>query len=211
MTEMISNSTHVECKKMKEYGHDYPLWIRAKASEVGYEMEDGADEVMYARVGANLFALTNELKKLIAVKEAEKAITTEDVEQYVSVTTSSTLYDLLERLLRRDMKGSIRCYESYCKSNMGQIELVAFIGAYLEKLYRMLLLREQNMSVEEIGDILMIPGFIVRTKYMPRALSIGKRGLATYLNRACELDANLRLFRGDKKLLVEKFIYGFAQ
>jgi DNA polymerase III delta subunit len=74
----------------------------------------------------------------------------------------------------------------------------------------MLLLREQKFEVDDIADIVGIPRVLMKLRYMPRALTMGKETIASKIDAVCNLDVQLRSFKGDKKLLVERFIMSFS-
>jgi len=211
MTSVISKSCRVDCEKMREYGNGYQAWIISKVSDAGYSIKEGAEDTIYARTGPNMFSLAGEIKKLIFFKGKDKEISPSDVVKSVSLTASSTSFDILESLMKRDTARALACFESYSRIHGTFVELVAFLGAYMEKMYRMLLLREEKMPPDDIAGILGIPKFIVKIRYLPRALSLGKCGIAKEMDRLCVLDVALRKFSGSKKLLMENFIFGFAQ
>jgi DNA polymerase III delta subunit len=210
ITKIISHTSVVECDKLKEYGSEYPIWIRTHVIDNGYTMQEGADTALYSKIGPSLFSIGTELEKLFLIKK-DKIITIKDVQNYVSLTASSTAYELLDAFLRKDVKGALQCFDSYSRTQDNFIEIVYFIGAYLEKMYRMILLKEEKMDAEDIAGILSIPAFLIKTKYLPRVSNLGKSFIASKIDALCNLDAQLRNFRADKKILFDRFILGFSQ
>jgi DNA polymerase III delta subunit len=211
ITGVLSNVAVVECKKLRDYGMDYPLWIRNNITEAGYTAPDEIDQQIFLRVGPNMSALSHELEKLFIVKSEEKVITVEDVEKIVSKTAVSTAFEIFESLLKRNVCKALECFYSYSRNHVNFIEIVSFLGSYLEKMYRMLLLKEKRFASDDIADIINIPRFLVKTRYMPRAQAFGKNKIAAKIDSICNLNVHLRLFKGDKKILMERFILGFAQ
>lgn len=201
----------VECNRMRSFGNDFPLWINSKISEAGYELEDDVDKIIYERTGPRMFVISNELKKLYLYKNEDKTISKKDVQKVVSETSESNTYDILDRLLQRDISGALSCFKRYNKFHDNYLELVAFFAKYLEKLYRILLFREQGMTADDMAEVLNIPRFLVKIKYMPRAISYGKKALSKCLEHIEALDINMRLFKGDKKILMENFILKFVE
>ena len=211
ITKILSDLTMVECRKLREYNTDYPLWIRGQITEAGFKASDSIDDLIFSRVGPNMFLLAQELGKLFILKSKEKVITSEDVKKVVAISAVSTAFELFESLLRRKINKALNCFSSYSRSHDNFFEIVSFIGTYLEKMYRIILLRERKFEVEDIADIVGIPKFLVKTRYLPWALSFGKNGLAKKIDGICNLNIQLRLFKGDKKILFEKFIYSFLK
>jgi len=211
ITELTSFFRVVECSKLRPYDLDYPLWIVSYVFESGFTLKDEADRYIYERVGPNMSAIAHELDKLFILKAEDKVITKEDVEKYVANVAVSTAYELLDSLLHRNVPAALKQFDSYMKMQDTFIELVAFLGSYLEKLYRILLLREEKLEANAIADILGIPKFLVKTKYLSVAYALGKDFLSARLNSLCSLDVDLRLFKGDKKILVERYLMEYVK
>jgi DNA polymerase III delta subunit len=211
ITKVLSSAPVVECQKLRDYGMDYPLWIRGKISEAGFTAPDSVDQQIFLKVGPSMSTLARELEKLFIVKTEEKDITSEDVEKIVSPTAVSTAFELFETLLKRNVCKALDCFYSYARSRDNYVEIVGFLGSYLEKMYKMILLKERKFTSDDIADIINVPRFLVKTRYMPRALAFGKNKIAEKIDRVCDLNVQLRLFKGDKKILMERFILEFAQ
>jgi len=208
MTSITGQTAIVECNKLREYGNDYPLWIKNHIVAAGYTVKEGVEDLIFSKIGPNMFVLSSELEKIFIVK-SDKIITMDDVNAFMSVTNTSSAFDIFENLIKKDVNKALVCFRSYSRTQDSYIDIISFIGSYLEKMYRILLLREQKFEADDIADIIGIPKFMVKIKYLPRALSFGKDGIASKIDAICNLDAQLRLFKGDKSLLVEKFIMGF--
>ena len=208
ITNIVSGMTAVECNKFKEYGNDHPSWINAQISNAGYIANEEAIYLIFSRVGPNLFTLARELEKIYIVK-TNRTITKEDIEKYTSITSTSTSFEIFENLLRKNVANALVCFESYSKLQDNFIEIVGFLGSYLEKMYRILVLKEKNLDIDNISDIVGIPRFIVKTRYLSKIQALGKAFIASKLDALCQIDTQLRLFKGDKRILLERFIFSF--
>lgn len=211
LTKVIAVSEKVECNRMRVYGNDYPLWIMSKASDAGYRLEGDSDKLIYERTGPSMFVISNELKKLYLYKGDARIIKEDDVRGVVSKTSSNSTYDILDELLRRNIPGALRCYRSFSESHEGILDLVYFLAHYIEKLYRLLLLKEDGMDVESSAEVVGLPKFLVKIKYLPRALSYGRHSLAKCLDWVQELDSEIRKFKSDRDVLIERFILRFNE
>lgn len=208
MSKILCKTTIVECDKFKEYGPEYPLWISRYINEAGYITQEGVSDLIYSKVGPNLYQLSKEINKLFMVK-ADGAITLNDIEKYVSKLSIGTSFDLLESLLKRDIKKALIDFESLSKIQDNFIDIVGFIGSYLEKLFRVFLLHEKNIDPKDIADIVGLPHFLLKTKYLPRIIPLGKNFFVIKMSELCNVDVSLRLFKGDKRIIMEKFIMSF--
>jgi len=209
VTAVKSMASQVTCGKLREWGSDYPIWISTKLSALGFTKENGVDELIYSKVGPDMYALSNELKKLAIYKNEDRHIRIEDVNTITSTFSRGSTYEILSLLLNRDVAGALKAIEDYMKVNSNLIGLVLFLGHYIEKMYRIVLFHEKNYSPDDIASILGIPAFILKTKYLSKALSLGQARLEKIFDAICTLDVQLRTFKGDKKILINQFVFEF--
>jgi len=205
ISNLISSGTQVECNRMRSYGDDYPRWIVAMATNAGYELRDNSESLVFSLIGPSMYALYNEMQKLFVYKGESKIILPDDVRRVVSHRFSNSAYDILDNILKRDTAATLRAFTSYSREHDSYIELSAFLGSYFEKLYRMAALRESGMPPDSIGDVVDIPKFLIRTKYLPKVALLGRAWIADCMARVVELDAGLRLHRV-KRPYVERFL-----
>ena len=67
------------------------------------------------------------------------------------------------------------------------------------------------MEVDDIADIIGLHKYFVKSKYMPKAINFGKVEIAKKIDQLCSLNNQLCQFKGDKKILVEKFFLSFQK
>lgn len=209
LTEIVGFCLPVLCAKMSEYTAEYPSWLVTKASERGYLFVDDAETLLYKKVGSDMALLYKELEKLMLFKEHSKSILPADVEKVVSFSVITSNYDILDALLRKDIPKALSTLELYLKNSDDLDSVVFFLGSYFEKMYRMILLNSEKMSVEGMASILNIPAGLIRSKYLPRVASFGLQGIGQVIERLVSLEVGLRK-SAIKKLLLYKFIFSFA-
>lgn len=209
MTGVIGLCTPVVCAKMSVYGPEYTSWLITKAAEQGFTFVDGSEDLLYKKVGPNMLLLSKELEKLMIFKTPSKSITVDDVEKAVGFSAEGSAFEILELLLKRDVVKVLKALDLYLKTSDDIEGLLFFLGNYFEKLYRMVLMNNSGVSVEGIASILNINPFLIRSKYLPRALSLGKERLAQCLSNIVELEAGLRN-SSIKNILIDKFIFSFV-
>jgi DNA polymerase III delta subunit len=206
ITSVLGYSLPVQCNKMPEHDASYPSWILSYATEKGYLFIDDAEDMFYLKVGPDLMTLMNEFSKLMFYKRESKTIQPEDIDKVVADSATSSAYDVLDNMLRKDIPKTFKSFERYLKSNAEVLDLIWFLSHYLEKMYRMLLLDEQKITADGISGILGIPPMLVKTRYLPRCKSLGRERIGRWYGDVSVLDASLRTFKGDKKILFTKFI-----
>jgi DNA polymerase III delta subunit len=208
LTEIIGLCSPVKCGKMSEWGPDYPAWLVSKAAERGYVFIDDSDTVLFKRVGPDMATLSKELEKLMVFKEYSKSITIDDVQKIVSFSAVGSTYEILDLLLKRNIVKALEAFDLYLKNSDDIDGLVFFLGHYFEKLYRMVLMANNGISADGIASILNINPYIIKSNYLPRALSFGKTKLAQCLENIVALETGLRT-SSMKQNLINKFIFSF--
>jgi DNA polymerase-3 subunit delta len=209
LTEILALCTPVVCTKMSEYGPEYTSWLVTKASEHGYTFIDGSEDIFYKKVGPDMMILSKELEKLMIFKNQSKTITVDDIDRVVGFSAVGSTYEILELLLKRDIAKVLKVLDLYLK-NSGDIEgLLFFLGHYFEKLYRMVLMNNSGISADGIASILNMSPYLIKSKYLPRALSLGRDKLAQCISNIVELEVGLRT-SSIKNILIDKFIFSFV-
>lgn len=208
LSSVAASCQPVQCDKLREYGTDYPEWIASYIRESGRTASDEICGMIYHRVGPNMFSVSSELEKLFLVREG--TITEEDVIRFVHPTAKATAFEVLDDLLKKDVKSALGRFSSYSLGADDPAEFCRFLSLYMEKMYRILLLRDQGFNPDDIADIVGIPRFLVKTRYLPRALGLGKSWIFTRLEALAALDVNLRVFRGNRAVLLDRLIFSFS-
>jgi DNA polymerase III delta subunit len=206
ITSVLGYSVPVQCNKMPEYGADYSSWILSYGTEKGYLFVDGAEDALYRKVGPDLMTLLNELSKLMIYKQETKTLYPEDIDKIVADSATSSAYEILDNMLRKDIPKTLKSFDQYLRSNDEVLDLVRFLGHYLEKMYRILLMDEQKISADGMAGILNIPPMLLKTRYLPRSKSLGRDRIGKWYGDIAAMDAAVRIFKGDTKILFMKFI-----
>lgn len=207
-SDIIESCTQVQCLKMSEFSQDYPSWLISKASEYEFSFVDGAEDLFFKKIGPDMYMLYLELEKIMLYKGQEKIITPDDVNKVISFSESVSTYDILDNLLRKDVSKALKNFQLYIKHSDDFDGLVYFLGHYFEKLYRMIKMHSDKMSVESIASILNLSPYSVKTKYLPKAILLGFDRLSEILEQIVSLEVALRT-SSIKEILINKFIFSF--
>jgi DNA polymerase III delta subunit len=208
LTEIIGLCTPVKCGKMSEYGPEYPAWLVSKATERGYVFIDDSENALFKKVGPDMALLSKELEKLMIFKEHSKSITVDDIDKITSFSVVGSTYKILDLLLKRDIPKVLESFDLYLKNSDDIGGLLFFLGHYFEKLYRMVLMAGNGISADGIASILNISPYLIKSNYLPRALSLGRVQLARCIANIVELETSLRT-SSLKQTLIDKFIFSF--
>ena len=207
ITRMTGVAAPVVCNKLREYNDDYPEWIMAKAVDAGYDLSIDQSKYIYSMVGPDLYALVNELKKLFLYKGSDKNIIDADLRSVTSYITSGTSYDFLDSFLSKNIDKTLQGLDSYCRSQETFSELIYFLCSYTEKLLKIASLLEQKKTPDEIAERVDIPKFLIKTKYIRRAQELGSVWFVKLMGSLGDMEARVRTFKGDTRILFENFIF----
>jgi DNA polymerase III delta subunit len=197
----------VECLPFPDYGKEYQLWLIKLISTAGYTMEEGVDEIIFSKIGPDFFSLDNETRKIFLYKTLDRHITKKDVELVVSNSVYGSPYDILDNILKKDITDAVGSFQLYMVDNSDCTGLVLFLIHYMEKMCRVAMLVEQKIPSDDIASILKISKYMLKTRYLARVNTLGLTQLAKIYDSLCTLDVQVRQFSGDKKRVVENYLF----
>ena len=208
VTTVLSDTCRVDCPKL--YRPGVLRWIANVVASKRYVLEEGAADLLIQRAGLDLFALHNELSKLFILKEESKSILVSDIRGLVGQRALGTSYDVFDALMAQDIPKAVVSFDQYCRGGNNVTEIISFMGSYLEKMYKVVMLRQAGSRVQEISESVGISKYYLSTKYLMNALRLGESGIAAMYRDVCSLSVKTRLFKGDPRILFERFILTFA-
>jgi len=92
--------TVIECKQPS--AAELPRWIMDRAKKRGGSIEPAAATRLAALIGGDLRRLDSEINKLLTYVNARRSITAKDVDLLVSEASTSSVFDLVDALGKRD-------------------------------------------------------------------------------------------------------------
>ncbi|NTU65981.1 MAG: DNA polymerase III subunit delta [Chloroflexi bacterium] len=134
LAEQQMGKTVIECKQPA--ATELPRWIGDRAKKCGGSIEPAAAQRLAALIGSDLRRLDTELNKLITYVNAQRSITTKDVDLLVSDASTSSVFDLVDALGKRD--GQRAAHELHHLLDQGENPLGLL--AMIVRQYRLLIL-----------------------------------------------------------------------
>ena len=74
-----------------------------------------------------------------------------------------------------------------------------------------MLFRSKKILPESMADILHLPVFLIKTRYLPRCIGIGKSKIVEAMESLCAVEVSLRTFQSEPRILIENFIFSFGK
>jgi DNA polymerase-3 subunit delta len=204
-----SESGHVKTFKLPK-GGQLARWVRAKVDQAGAEIEPRAVQALCSFVGSDLYQLANEIAKLAAYTDAQRAITLEDVQLLTPHARQASIFDMVDALGRRDGKTASRIYHTLLDSGDHPLALLAMIT----RQFRLLI------QVKELAPRLGTPQAIARElkqstypikKVLAQSNNFSFPQLHQIYHRLLDTDIEIKTGRIDPSLAIDTFIAGISR
>jgi DNA polymerase-3 subunit delta len=134
LAEQQKGRTVIECRQPA--AGELPHWIIERAKKRGGSIEPGAAQRLAALIGGDLRRLDSEINKLITYVNAQRPIAAKDVDLLVSDASTSSVFDLVDALGKRD--GRRAAHELHHLLDQGENPLGLL--AMIVRQYRLLIL-----------------------------------------------------------------------
>lgn len=188
---------------------EYPAEVVKLVEERGRTMPLAAAELLVDAVGYDLRRISVEIDKLVSFAGARTALTRVDVEEVVSDTAETSVFEFTDALANRDCAGALRLLADL----LGQGESIHGIHALSLRTLRDLiatraLLDRGQGSAAEVSRVLGRPDWQVkRLPGQARAFSAGE--LVELLRAAAKGEAEMKTSR-EPRLVFERWVVKFC-
>jgi DNA polymerase-3 subunit delta len=103
-------------------------WVRAKAKQAQAEIEPRAVQALCTYVGSDLRQLYNEIEKLAAYTNGQRAISVEDVRLLTPHARQANIFDMVDAMGQRDARAATRIYHTLLDAGDHPLALLAMIA-----------------------------------------------------------------------------------
>ncbi|WP_346238668.1 DNA polymerase III subunit delta [Niabella insulamsoli] len=95
------------------YDNALPEWVNQMVSAMGYTISPKANSLIVDHIGNDLSRIKNEIDKILINLGTRKAITEEDVENYVGINKEFNVFELQSAIAGRNLLKSIRIIQYF--------------------------------------------------------------------------------------------------
>lgn len=171
-----------------------------------YEISGINISYFLSRCGTNINNINNELDKLKLYKLDDKVITKDDIELLTQENIDSSVYDLVNSLLKNDSGRAIKLYREFTENGMDVSQIIAIIAAQIRLLFQVKRLYNSGKSNDEIAKILEFKS-VYRVKYLlSDSYYYSEDDLLKYLLKLADIDKDIKLGNVNGNALLELFI-----
>ncbi len=160
LAEQQKGKTVIECKQPA--AAELPRWINERAKKRGGSIEPAAVQRLAALIGGDLRRLDSEINKLITYVNAQRSITEKDVNLLVVDASTSSVFDLVDVLGKRDGKRAAHELHHLLDQGENPLGLLAMIVRQYRLLILVKELQPRNLSPDAIAKELGQHPFVIR-------------------------------------------------
>lgn len=181
-------------------------WVRGWLTDAGLSFPDEIPGYIVTRSGFDLCGLKNEIKKLsiLLFMRGTKAVTQSVCDELIADNHETQLFVLMENFFRKkisEVMVEFRKFDEY-----SYVKLVHFMIGQVERAYKVAIFKEQGMTAEQVGEIIGVPSFIVKTKLFTILSFYSKLKLLQLLDIFNRLDVELRTTKYPKNTVFEYYL-----
>ncbi len=170
----------------------------------GYTIKD--DVIRYLMINTNddITHITNELEKLMALKDSEKEITKEDIDLIVIKKIDSNIFDLIDAIISKNKEKSLRIYNEMINYGEDIFKIFVSLSNQIRLIYQVKVLK--NLTNDEIADKLKLKNVkqVSALRYKIDKYTSGE--LISYLHKLSIMDEELKLGKSIDNIVFPTFI-----
>ena len=180
-------------------------WLRERAARSGVQLRVDAAQALAAKAGTDLWALDNELKKLISYKQGQKLLTEgepvieiRDVEELAKGAAEENIFALTDALGRQDKAAALACLEKEREAGAADPYLLHMVLRQFRILLRVKQALENGLSSRKIQSDLKLHPFVAQ-KALSQARFYSLSDLKGIFVKLARIDGRLKSGRSDLK------------
>lgn len=202
--------SYTSIKSVCEYFDLKPLnekqtvsWVSQYLREISMDFDTRLPSYMVSRLGTDLGVLKNEIKKL-SLLYGDKKVMVDMCQRVISESMSVKYFDFMDNFSKKRFAPVMRDLKKI--NEYDYVKLLHFIIGQFEKIYKVAVYKEQEMSLDDISDMMGVPRYIVRTKYFMALGYFSKIKILKVLDILNELDLKLRSTKYPKTKCFESYV-----
>lgn len=142
-------------------GYELTQWIRKEIQKAGGEIDDEAASYLGSIIGGNLWALSNEIKKLCAYCE-KRPMTLTEIELLVNASLHHTIFQFTDALGQKNAAASLNLLHNLIENGEELLRIFFMIIRQFRLIIQIKDLKDRNMRETEIIEKLKLHPFVVR-------------------------------------------------
>ena len=166
---------------------DYNTFIENNLED--YKMDKSTIQYFLNKVGQNYNIIESELEKLKLYKVDKKIITKEDIDLVSNRNIESSIFDLIDSIVKKDKKKVYELYEHFLSSGTEIIQIMIMLANQIRLIYNVKVLN--RLSDSEISNLLEVHEYHVKLA-RNKGYNYSKKELLNMLYNLAILDEDIK-------------------
>ena len=166
---------------------DYNTFIENNLEN--YKMDKSTIQYFLNKVGQNYNIIESELEKLKLYKVDKKIITKEDIDLISNRNIESSIFDLIDSIVKKDKKKVYELYEHFLSSGTEIIQIMIMLANQIRLIYNVKVLN--RLSDSEISNLLEVHEYPVKLA-RNKGYNYSKKELLNMLYNLAILDEDIK-------------------
>ncbi len=170
----------------------------------GYKIDDEVIRYLITNTTEDISHITNELDKLIALKDTEKEITKKDIDLVVIKKMDNSIFDLIDAIISKNKEKSLSIYNEMINYGEDIFKIFISLSNQIRLIYQVKQLKD--LSNEEIADKLRLKNIKQVSALRYKIDRYTSNELISYLHKLSIMDEELKLGKSIDVVVFPTFI-----
>ncbi len=193
----------------RPYEREMPKWIRWVAGKKGYEISREACSYLVDVIGNDLGAIASEIEKVSLYVGERKSIGLEDVEAVTVDVKARTIFQLVDSIGTKDLKGSIGNLKKLLDGGESPIMVLSMIARQLRLIWIGLDIMKRGGSEGDVKKGVKLPPFVFKN-YLKQVRCFSGEELGDAFEGLAQLDIKFKSTGIDKVKALELFLFNLC-
>lgn len=201
------------CGRVTEFSEQSPdtlaKWILGKVKKEEKQIDKSAMELLVNRTGTDMATIDIELEKLFSYTYGRNAITVRDVEEIVTVSTGSKVFDMTKAIANKQQKLALDMYHDLLFHKESPFGILALIAKQFNTMLTVKELDASGYSVAQISKKLNLWDKFVR-EYKSQADRFTHKRLREAIESCVKADEDVKYGNMSPEMSVELLIIEYS-
>lgn len=208
LAEQQKGKTVLDCRQPP--AGELPRWISERAKKRGGSIEPGAAQRLAALSGGDLRRLDSEINKLLTYVNVQRSVTEKDVNLLVSDASTSSVFNLVDALGKRDGKRAIHELHHLLDQGENPLGLLAMIVRQYRLLILVKELQARNLPPDAMAKELGQHPFAIKKINEQARHYQDLSQLEVIYRRLLEIETEIKTGQTSDVLALDLFVAGVA-
>lgn len=201
--QLKSQATVVKAAELTE--QETGNWIGEQAAILGIDVPHPVKKRLVELAGTNLMQLNSELEKCQLYTGVGGEVTMEVVDQLVAKTLEQSVFDLIDRAMKADVRQAVTLYKEMVKRKEEPLMILAMLVRQLRIYLHVMELKQRSYSEKQMAGMLKLHPYVVKLA-AKQVTRLKDSRVKASLIAAADTDYAIKSGKQEKELAVELFI-----